>query len=230
MSDADKIAPPKPKRYPYAVTPKDWFVYQRTPVACAVKPHLGGGIQFDFNVSATPDPNSPGPWIDYLMMNQPTTGFPAVGTAPIKGKFLTYEIQCVASPGTKFNYMSDANNVAGTSPASVRAMIKRGTWNDMIEGSPIYGLDRFWCNSVSHVLGNDPSVVTLDCPLDPENWISAFGHKATESTDFLAAFNATVSAPTLICLTFGGGFFYGHGVNVTGGTAQFRLVKCYTHD
>lgn len=216
-----------PKQYPYPVNPANWYIFQRTLQACAVKP-VAGGIKFEFNVSAQPDPNSPGPWIDYLTheisANSPL--FPptkAKPREPIQGTRIVYRFQVIATPGTRFNFVSDPNNATGPTPATVRPMIRMGMASDGGE------FERWWCDTQSYQMQNSNGIVTLDCPLDPAQWSSVYGKKGTDSPEALAGFKATLAAPTFVGMTFGGGFFYGHGNNVSCGKAEFHLLDVYSY-
>lgn len=212
-----------PKTYPYIVNPQHWVILQRTLNAAAVSPLAGGGIRFDLNVAPQPDPNARGTsFDDYLIMQQPAdASHPPLGKAPIKGKSLVFEVEVVASPGTVFNFMSDPDNT-GTAPAAAHAYIQKNT----IGGA---GVDeRWWCFTKIWPLQNGKA--TMVCPLDPSQWSDVDGHHADETPELTAAFNAVVQAPIFIGLTLGGGLYYGHGVNVSNGTAQFRLHKAYSSE
>jgi hypothetical protein len=50
------------------------------------------------------------------------------------------------------------------------------------------------------------------------------GEFGTLSATTQAGFAATLASVSQIGMTFGGGCFFGHGVNVSGGTAAFELL------
>ena len=70
-----------------------------------------------------------------------------------------------------------------------------------------------------------PGEIKLEAPLDPGKWSQVFGRSASERP---AAFQAAISNPQAVGLTFGG-CFAGHGVYVTGGTARF-IVRSFSVD
>jgi hypothetical protein len=55
-------------------------------------------------------------------------------------------------------------------------------------------------------------------------WSDVIGEFGTLSATTQAGFAATLASVSQIGMTFGGGCFFGHGVNVSGGTAAFELL------
>ena len=55
-----------------------------------------------------------------------------------------------------------------------------------------------------------------------------YGHIGNESPVYAAAFMDTLQNVNSIGVSIGGGCFYGHGVNVSGGTAQLQLLSYST--
>ncbi len=87
-----------------------------------------------------------------------------------------------------------------------------------------------WWNTANRLeFKNTNGIVRLDVSLDPDQWIDVNGHRATESPAYLAAFQKTLAQPIAINLTLGGGNFYGHGLNVSGGTAAIRIMRVYSY-
>ncbi len=202
----------------YPVNPQRWSVFERTNFENAVKPLPNAGIKFDFPISAMPDPNAGGTgWVDRLLYQ------PLKPNQAIKGTHIVYVFQIVASPGALFNYKSDPNNLNGPNPASLYPYIHTGMWDTVPE------INRWWCGPKAFQIQNTGDWVTLDAPLDPALWSDVYAHVATESQYYLDGFNNTLSNPSFIGLSYGGGYFKGHGVNVSAGTLQFKLRRMYTY-
>jgi hypothetical protein len=78
---------------------------------------------------------------------------------------------------------------------------------------------RWWADSGGYVLGSqDNSIVTISVPLTSDKWTNVEGH--TDDTEFHNALNDL----GYVGFTFGGQWSYGHGVNLTSGTADFTLI------
>jgi hypothetical protein len=78
---------------------------------------------------------------------------------------------------------------------------------------------RWWAGAGAYVLGSkDNSVVTLEVPLTADNWTSVYGHHND------AEFADTLNNLGWVGMTFGGRNFWGHGVNMLGGSATFTLL------
>lgn len=229
------------KVYEYPVTPATWYYFERSLNAWKPNAAPGGGIVVDLPHISQIDPNAsgrePNPtgeynvWVDYLQHIIPAnSGFiqdPKAKRQPIIGTHLVYEIEIKVSPGAHVNYMSDPDNLTGPPPPYVSAMISQGTGlppNDFA-----FETWRWWNTATRLEFKNTNGVAKLDVALDPSQWIDVYGHRATESPEYLAAFRQTVAQPIGINLTLGGGNFYGHGLNVTGGTASIRIVRVYSY-
>jgi hypothetical protein len=55
--------------------------------------------------------------------------------------------------------------------------------------------------------------------------VSVFGKVGDRDATIRAAFQAALKGAGQVGLVFGGGCFFGHGVNVTGGAAKFVLIN-----
>lgn len=206
-----------------------------------VRPNGAGlGIITDFPVSDKLDPLAGPNWNGYLVNEisgnmllttsakpnnaawnklHPPTLLPAVLTLDPKSH-LIYEFTFTQTPGSVLNYQSDTNNTDKTVPAGFRPFLKDATW-------PMMG-NRWWSRQRWSLVPTGPNVVVLDVSLDPSNWFDVDGNGADlgpnpANSGYLAA----LARPTYIGLTFGGGFFAGHGVNVSNGNAQFCLSRMY---
>jgi len=80
---------------------------------------------------------------------------------------------------------------------------------------------RWWSNPDAVTLS--PGQALLSVPIDPDEWSDAEG-KAGSDPIAAAGFINALAHPAMVGLTFGGCFF-GHGVNVSGGSARFILTS-----
>ena len=64
----------------------------------------------------------------------------------------------------------------------------------------------------------------LENSLTPDQWSSVYGKTGNYDATALAGFRDALANLGHIGMTFGGGCFFGHGVNVSGGTARFVLI------
>lgn len=62
----------------------------------------------------------------------------------------------------------------------------------------------------------------LDVPLTAAGWSDMYGTPGEETPE---AFQRFLHLPVRLALVFGGGWDFGHGVNVLNGSASFRLVS-----
>ena len=105
------------------------------------------------------------------------------------------------------------------SPATVRALIQEQ--GDTLSTTQEYY--RWWSNPVSYTLAD--GTITLTTPLTPDQWSSVLGKFGNTDATSLAGFQNALANVGNVGMTFGGGCFFGHGVNVAGGTAQFKLLN-----
>jgi hypothetical protein len=115
----------------------------------------------------------------------------------------------IATQGeVKFNYRLEAANTC-SSPATVRAFVQRSD-DDLYAAN-----GRFWSNPIATILA--PGSFTLAIKLRPEQWTNVDGERDQEG------FATMLHNMGHIGITFGGGCFFGHGVNVEGGSAKFVM-------
>lgn len=161
------------------------------------------------------------PQVDYVL---------APYTASITGKsYLTMTIRVVVTSGNPvFNYQTELGNTC-VYPAHVRAVV----WSCAEScGKQLIGVDpygRWWSNPVAVELNAATGLATVNVPIDPSQWSSVYGEVGNASPSALAGWLATMGAPGKVGMTFGGGCYFGHGVNVSGGTAQFELLDYSFH-
>jgi hypothetical protein len=77
----------------------------------------------------------------------------------------------------------------------------------------------------SYELQAKPGEITLTVPLTPDQWSSVYGKVENYNADSLAGFEDALRNLGEIGMTFGGGCFFGHGVNVSDGTAHIALIS-----
>lgn len=105
-----------------------------------------------------------------------------------------------------------------TGSCSIPAAVRPFFWaND--NGNGAY--DRWWSNPRSFPLADGSA--TISVPLLPEYWSSVNGQFGNADSATRFGFAKALLNVTRLGLTFGGGCSFGHGINVRGGTAQFRL-------
>jgi hypothetical protein len=81
---------------------------------------------------------------------------------------------------------------------------------------------RWWSDPVAFQLA--PRAAELTAALMPEQWVSVFGKRGDFDASSKAGFGG-YSADRNVGFTFGGGCFFGHGVNVIDGTARFNATE-----
>jgi len=130
---------------------------------------------------------------------------------PLKGQSITMTIE-ITGPGIFENRLEPENICWRV--ATVRLLIQR-QGDDSTEDSY-----RWWSNPDAIVLKEGEHKLTV--PLTPDRWSNVSGEKGSiASEEFYAALENVEN----IGLTFGGGCFFGHGVNVSAGPATFILRK-----
>jgi hypothetical protein len=83
---------------------------------------------------------------------------------------------------------------------------------------------RWFSNSVAYRLA--PGAVRLKASLtDLSQWTSVFGEKANASAGATVGFRQAMANLGNVGFSFGGGCFYGHGVGLSSGSAQFALTS-----
>ena len=123
----------------------------------------------------------------------------------------------VSTSGTPFfNYQTESFNTC-VFPAHARPYFAANGVDLGVE------FGRWWSNPIAYELG--PGTVTLTIPLTPDAWSSVYGKFGNYDSATMAMFQEALQTVTEVGLTFGGGCFFGHGIYVTGGTAEFQLLS-----
>ncbi len=152
----------------------------------------------------------PGPWTrqQYHSANYLTTNF----TTPLTG-YSTLTLTLGTTGTGSFYYQFDPDNCPSCYPAHVRAYIERQGDNGVAQNF------RWWSDDPYSYELDAFGTVTLVIPFDPAVWSNVNGQSGTQQP---AGFAAALAHPMQIGVTFGGGYFFGHGVNVDA-PAQFVL-------
>ncbi len=114
-----------------------------------------------------------------------------------------------------FNHLTDPANLCAR-----RAAARPFFWSN---GNGNGEFDRWWSYPIAFDLA--PGATTLAVRLTPDSWLSLFGKMGNADAAAQSGFERAVKNVSRIGLTFGGGCYFGHGVNVQGGQAQFRIVS-----
>jgi hypothetical protein len=78
---------------------------------------------------------------------------------------------------------------------------------------------RWWADPSYYNLGSqDGGTISFNVPLTADKWSNVYGHQDGE------AFSAALRNIGWVGLTYGGQYFWGHGVALAGGNAQFILI------
>ena len=167
------------------------------PAAFPLRNDAGSHLVFDFPATGS---------INYLYNSQPPR---------VIGGALSISLQVSASDSAIFNFMTEPFNTCPT-PASVRPLIwtNRNGFGDF---------DRWWANQTAYVLA--PGATTMTVALTPDQWSNVNGTLGSAGAAAQAGFAAALRNVSSLGLTFGGGCFFGHGVNVPRGTATFTLLR-----
>jgi hypothetical protein len=158
------------------------------------------GVAFNFPVEDGTHPR-----VDYFWSSE---------TKPLSGTITTSFQIATSSPSVVFNYVFEPTNTCSY-PAHVRLLLAAKGFNNL--SSPNYVNDRWWSNPTAALLVGG-STVTLTVPLTPDQWSNVNGQFGTAQP---AGFANALQHPAMLGFSYGGGCFFGHGVNVSGGTAQF---------
>jgi hypothetical protein len=187
-------------------------------------------LQYSAGVPDHPVPDKAGWSFDFPVYNQqsPTNcsedkscGHVNYITTPVNAAIaataltMTFRIETTGAP--IFQYALNPNNTC-TNPAAVRLFIQRQ--GDTLEAD--HEFYRWWSKAAAELTAG---TVTLTVPLIPDQWLSVFGKTGDVDQVTLAAFHDALQNVGNIGMTFGGGCFAGHGVNISGGTARFSLTR-----
>lgn len=184
------------------ITISAWDTWGSRPPALKTS---ANGIYFDFPLAKRGRART----INYLTTNW---------RAPISGTLIaTFRISTVGP--VVFHPVSEPGQCL---PARTRLYLERVGW-DRTPYPEAYNY-RWFANPISAVLVGG-STVQLSVPLTPDQWSNVNGKYGNQDATTIAGFNGTLNNPETIGFAFGGSCFFGHGVNVSGGTARFELLN-----
>jgi hypothetical protein len=127
----------------------------------------------------------------------------------------------ISSSGTPiFHYRLKADNTCDY-PAHARLYLQRK--GDDLSGRGEYEFYRWFSNDVAYELAAGSAKLTA--ALTPDQWTSVFGKKGDYHPTATIGFVQALQNLANVGFVFGGGCYYGHGVNVSGGTARFTLSE-----
>jgi hypothetical protein len=125
----------------------------------------------------------------------------------------------VTTTGTPvFNYRLNPDNTCDY-PAHGRFYLQRT--GDDLSGRGKYEFYRWFSNNVAYELAAGSA--NLTAALTPDQWTSVFGKRGDYDSAAKIGFVQALQNLANVGFVFGGGCYYGHGVNVSGGTARFTL-------
>jgi hypothetical protein len=178
-------------------------------------PTMGGpGIwYFDFPTDPNYPACIPNPDVNCKSVGYVTDSYSGPVTHSVS---MTFQIVTTGAPF--FNYVMESDNTC-TTPATVRLFVERK--NDDFS-QEFY---RWWANPIGYELQPTSGNVTMTVPLTPDQWSSVYGKGGSYDATTRAGFQDVLSNLGRAGMTFGGGCFFGHGVNVSGGTARFVLIS-----
>ena len=163
----------------------------------------GPGWAFDFPIGSNCSAKNGCPGVHYITTKY-ITPIPAHAVL-----ILSFEIE--ADSSSVFNFKLEKDNACDGAPASVRAILQRA--DDDLYGAS----NRFWSNPASVVLAPGEHTMTVELSLD--QWTNVEGERSE------SGFAEILKNMGNIGVTFGGGCFFGHGVNVSGGGARFIMTR-----
>jgi hypothetical protein len=184
------------------LNPKDWTFTGDTPITAYA---ANGAVAFDFPVDDATHPR-----VDYFWSDHHRS-MSGVVTA-------TFQV-VTSNPAVRFNWKLDDDNTCSTT-AHVRLILARNDWDK--KNNPDLANTRWWSNPIAYELVGG-SAIQLQVPLTPDQWSNIDGQFGTAGANTVSGFAEALKHPGMLGLSFGGGCFFGHGVNVSGGKAQFLL-------
>ncbi len=172
-----------------------------------------GSWYFDFPTDPSYPACIPNPNLNCESVNYVTDSYSGPARQSVS---MTFQILTTGAP--TFNYVMETDNTCAT-PAAVRLFLER-RHDDFSD--EFY---RWWANPIAYELQPTSGNFTLTVALRPDQWSSVYGESGDDDATALAGFQDAPGNLGRVGMTFGGGCFFGHGVNVSGGTARFALIS-----
>lgn len=174
-----------------------------------------GDLTFTFP-AAPPNPPTATAWNEFSYLQ---TKFTESLTTE---HYISVTMQVTTTSGAQFVYTWDDDGNTCGGDAYARVLIdERG---DNYSGIGKYQYYRWWSNPIAYDLTTG-GLVTVTTALTPDQWSSVQGQFGNANTHATNGFNKALANVGLLGITFGGGCFFGHGVDVLNGTATFALIS-----
>lgn len=219
LTSVPAFAETKPIIKPWqpSLVPADWQL-RYSPTMPGRPLQDGAALAFDFPAL---DPARM-PCKDHLSKKCPAVHY-LVGRAkgPLTGaQSITLTVEIITTGNPAFQWNTEKHNVGCGTPAHVRVML----WKKGAGLSDSFG--RWWATVNGAALNAillQPGRYSVTVPLTRENFLPVYGNAMSKKS--YQKFAETLFKLGNVAMTFGGGCYYGHGVNVWGGTARFRLIE-----
>lgn len=135
--------------------------------------------------------------------------------------YVSFSVQLVTTGNPAFDYDTEPSYNTCIFPAHARAYLEETNWQ---RGGEFY---RWWSNPDAMLLDGAGGTFHITIPLTPDKWSSVYGKYGTADAQSLAGWHKALKNLGWIGFSIGGGCFFGHGVGIDNGTAQF-IVLGYT--
>lgn len=177
-------------------------------------------ILYGHGMPLNPTKNDSLSWyLDFPQIGRGVLGYVTQNVYPgrlIIGSALQAKITIETTSNAVFDHYTNPNNTSDF-PAHVRFFIQRGA---SLSYDP---MDRWWSNPVALKLQDGKW--ELKVKLSPDQWTNVNGQRGDSSISTISGFNRALQEVNQVGFTFGGGFFFGHGVRVKDGEARFILEE-----
>lgn len=165
-------------------------------------------IKYSINLPSHPTQDGSSWFIDIHKDTDELDYVLGANTASVLNKSLSMDLEIIAAPDVVFDYKTEPENTC-IFPAHTRFIIYKSMLGEF---------GRWWSNPKGIEL--KPGIFNLTVPVVPAEWSSVYGKFGNEA---VTNFEKTVSTPTALGLTFGGGCFFSHGVRARGGDIRIKL-------
>jgi hypothetical protein len=199
------LVEPPPNIQPQAanaisLAPQDWYVYYSD----GMPPHPSADGEaawsFEFPSAAT------GGHVSYVQ-----TPFNTTTTTTLHNVVVTFKVD---SNSPQYSVVDPTD----ISPATVHVFFEQK--NDDLSSAN----GRWWAGASIYNLGSeDNSTLTYSIPFTPDQWTNVFGKSAS------ANFYESLGNVGWIGVTFGGQYFWGHGVTLASGNSKFTLIDFHVN-
>ena len=193
---------PPPAPGPVSMQAAAWNI-RYSPSMPAHPSAVDGGWYFDFPSCNGTNACS----VNYVMV--------PVGLSASTSVRAVFQIATTGAP--TFHYKLQADNTCDY-PAHVRFILQR-SGDDLTAKSEFYR----WFSLSGFKLEEGSADLTV--PLSPDQWVSVFGKRGNYNESARTGFQQALGNLGNVGFVYGGGCFYGHGVNVIGGSARFLVTE-----